>query len=1127
MPYGYGSLYDDLITRAYGASSVGNPFMPPEMSSTWRGSEPTLVSLLANLVSMNVLGVNSPLRLPNWSDPMSGSLGAYAYSRFRSNQEAIGVVSAQNRLASQAALVAALTGNNLTGQIFGQKPEDIAALQRSFAKDSAGFVDMGVNMTKQFFGLEDYGYAGIRAAQQRSAFLLSGMSREANRMLSDMNPASNNWAAREAAVVGDYARAARAAMYVEKDGMPTFVRDENFMRGFRETDIAPILERVAASTPAGDDLGKRIRDVGGAAVKTLEAFRDLFGNAEDAKRLLNQMTAGGWGGMDAARLDSMTNQARGLMRLGEINGLGVQAVGSMLSVVQHGVSAAMGYTPADMAGGYVNQGVVTGVAGRFLAQQMADMRVDGSSMNPVEMQQMQARALYRATEFAGSTAGRSMMAYEMAVATGAIGADSAQARAIRDLFRSGDPESMARAAQLTASALGVDVERFQDEAFYKNAVDIVSRDKNRMDEYANMGYAASEAEDRIRVERAYANEALGSARDRALESGVSSEVVDRTERDARLGAVRRSLEANRGADGSKASRALADIDRLQELRDRGEISEREFMGQVDKLLEFVGPGFAAHARTQANAAAAEALSGLGGGEAVDLSDLKGVAGFVNENGGDASKLSKRNAVRYIKSLASSGGIVDRNLLARLEKIDANSSAEDVRAVLRDVESAGVYDRALGVSFNEQTFGDMKPTTAFGGELADMLGNIGVRRYWTDGGRGQIEDVDQLFDTTWDAVGRLAKKYGSVNENGGFTYKDGISDKDYNALHAIFDDLNSRDPARIRDAARRAADLLGGDVGATDAGGKKDLAFLRALSAENGEGVDYTFGKDGTHLREDQLADVFRKVGAGKYEEFKEYFRDDGSVDVRGLLGKMAQLQQGDQQNEALKQLLNDIRSSGTEISVTTDSNIDTGSAFGVIGLSAAASQYGGGAVVSDTFRRALSNAGEKAGWSQERIEEVGKTVQAVVNGAAGDAYTTMQQAVLRGFTFGDSESLGKIVDMFLDPSATDAQKKTFLEGVKGWFKKKQEEGGGTTDGALAAITTGIENGELEEVAKKTGARTRGSTAEGNFDSAEVVERNKGTRDWLPEVLAKATISVRVVNESIAVTEAQSVPEASA
>lgn len=1076
MAYGYGSyrreangIYEALMTGSLGSAS-GDPFSSPFTSSTWSGSEPTVLSLLTDLVLTNTLGTRNLFRMPAWNEPRSGELGAYAYSQFRANQGALGAANAAARNSARSAFGGMLAGNRLTRSLFGLEDEDVAGFKSSIMADESGFVDMGVNLVKQFMGLEDYGYAGIRAAQRRGGFLLSGMSRDANRMLTDLSPVSSNWASREASVVGEYQRRVRNLMY-EGD---TFLRNENFMRGFKETDIAPILERVAASARGGEGLEDRLKDVGGAAIKTLEAFKDLFGSAETAKQVLNQMTAGGWGRMDASRLADMSNQVRGLMRLGELNGLSPQAVGGMLLLGQNGVRSAMGYTPSDVAGGYVNHGVVNSVAGGFIAQRMADMRLDPSMMDPIELQRLQARSVWRATQFAGSTAGRSMMAYEFALATGRIDPNSEQAREIRNLFASGDQGAMARAARMTAGVLGVDVSRLQSDAFYKLASDVVGRYQDRLDDYANLGVAASDEEDRIRVERTFANEALDMAKRRAGSGGVGGEAAKAAEQRARIQAVVGMLESV--APGSRqAQLALQDL--TAAVADP-EKSRADVLKLADRLVDTVGPEFAAAARTNAAAAAARAVLDLADGRRIEGFDesgtgLRTAVDFIRRNGGDVS-----GGVRRADAVALGRALYDTRLfdgdegLRKIVNRSDEMSDREIRDVFSRLGDKVLYAETRGVSFNTSDFGDLGTSMKFGGDIAAMVGNgISVRNYWTDGGRGTIGDFDTIIGgidsilaktgSSRDAFDQAVKEYRRAEGSGDSKALDAARLRVRKFAGDLAEELSK--PGTNTDEILAALKSVHGFEGVTDVG-----RFLEALAGENGEGVDITFG--GKHLRRAQVESVLERAAAG--------ISIDGMTNpfegLRGseLIRKAEEIQKRGSdatadEREYLRALQSSIAAMGTDAKVLADSVLRPDGAFGAVAMSRVIEGFGGELVAADSFGRAAINLGDKSGMSAERVKALGASVQKIVDNNAVEAYATASQAILRGLTTGTEKDMGAAVDMFLAPGATPEQKAQFMAKLKKWVDSLGTDENGnkrTPEQRAAAVFEGVASGEVAKLA---------------------------------------------------------------
>lgn len=1145
MAYGYGAvgdaataIYRQLMAGSYGAQ---DPYTSPYSSTTFQGPTQDTGSMLVDLVLRNTLGVRNLFTLPKWDESAAGQLGAYGYSRFRANQEAFAVTNRLGVVGARGALGQVFAGNSAIRRLTGMDDAAAENLVRKFETgDSGGFTDMFVNFAKQAFNVEDYGYTGTHAARQRSAFLLAGMSPSANRLLSDINPISDNWTAREASVVGNFARNARNAMYEEG-----FLRDENFMRGFRETDVAPLLERVAATAGGGENMGDRIKKVGGAAIKTLEAYRDLFGNAEEAKRVLNQMTAGGWSNMTTETLDRLTNQARGLMRLGEINGIGPQAVAGAMGSSQAGVRAAFGYSPSDVSGGYVSNGAVAGIANRFLAQQLADQRVLGGSLDPIEMQRLQARSTWRATQFAGSSAGQGMIAFQYALKTGAI--SGTQAEELRRMFESGDTTAMGRARTMTAQALGIDVGKLHDTAFQKMALAAIENDAERIDDLANMGARSSENEDRTLAERAYAEQMLDTAKRNARAGGAERLALDETTKRAQVRAVKDFLRQNEGS--ADASRALQLLEAAE--RNAGADTDKLMRGMGEILGSMENQGAADVARTRATLAAAESINTEAYGQSVGgVSDT--VLRMVTDRGGTLNdgQLSRVDAMKLLNVLNGSSLLTDAQRKAVDTARQSGSTEQQIVDAFNAVGSDLLGMAARQTAFNRpQTQSDLSTTRLFGSDIAQLAageGGVKVETLWTTGGTGtttNFEDVRGAVDTAFggiDAqVNELARKVEAeydakkkaIDEDKSLKpeekaqklaalekeYAPKRADiKAYRDAKSTFDstatsDLGTNADARKnwREAAGKAAaaasriegfdaETLNNDFQALEGFGDSDaMSFLKALSASNGEGTDVTIG--GRHVRRAEFDSVAEQAAQG----------------IQALEGKSGlelykALQEDDSARRAWAKRMQD---KGLDVSAVFDSNANLESATGGVAMSNVIGMFGGEVVAGDVASRALRNAGEKAGMTTESIEKIGATVQGIVDQNAASAYVDAGQAVLRGLQKNDWD---KAYEVFLRKDATQGEKAAFISKIQGLFSSFIGEDGELKEGKTAEDLQNAAYESQNEVREAARAAKGSDGSEASEAARKAVAANEkmGTEDNPFWCVVKNTVTMREETSSV-------------
>jgi len=679
-------IYGDIAVGTYGFAGQDDPFVDPYNTTVGGGSGMLgeFGSVIMDYVTRSMLGMRNPFRIPSWNEPNAGELGAYAYGRFSDNAKRMGGAVRNSRLQSRKAFGKVLTGlaRRAAGNDSARQAE-LDELEKSVLNDESGLSDTAISIFQGIFGVEDYGLEGIRAAQRSEALTMSRLSPESRSiMMQDRNVLSNTWSDRASGVVNDYTRAARASMYKGD----TFIRNEDFMRGFSISDVSSVLEQVAASAGAGEDLGARFETVGKQAIKTLEAFRDLFGSADAAKRMLNQITGGGWSNMSADALQRVVNQTRGLQALGQMNGLDHQVVGNMLATGMAGVQQAMGYSPADVAGGYVNTPTVQGISQRFLANELANMQDGGAGLNPVQVQRLKARANWRAIEFAGSSANKAMTAFEYAMMKGVIARDSTTAHRIGQLFSSGDQRSMSMAVSMVADAMGLTREDIFNDTTYKMFADAVGNDPEALNDLLDRGLQASAREDRSIMERTIANTGLDMATNMAKDAGYKSEDIKQKANQAKFAEIQKALHDHAGQIAGAGALEEYMLKAMQEHKDDKDGGVGAALRVFEEMSGNLGDSdFVTMLRTNATAAAADAVTNEFANRKLDsktaLTNEDRIKEIIESHGGDASDgIRAADARKVLTQLRDSG----------LTKVDAKT-AKIVQDALRDGSDEAVVN----------------------------------------------------------------------------------------------------------------------------------------------------------------------------------------------------------------------------------------------------------------------------------------------------------------------------------------------------------------------------------------------------------------------------------------------------
>lgn len=775
--YGYAGYYNDQVQLLYNnliahSSLVNSPFSDYFNTSVASSDAPQgLFGMAFNFITSKMLGTKQPpFRLQNPFERPAGDLGAFGLSRFAGNTARMAaggsIINSQKRRAfSEIANGKFLkqTEDNPYGLI----PEDVVDWVTGFVEnDETGLGDMVVGAAAQLFGAgEDYGITGVRAAK----FAEGLMSRNKRQALASVAYGSENWKSMIGDTVKDFTKAARSLMY-ENEGN-SFIRKEDFMRGLDETDVSSILERVASSADAanaasngagsGEDLKNRLNDVGGAAIKTLEAFKDLFGSAQRAKQMLNGLTGGGFANMTSDDFNRLTNTARGMMQMGYNAGVGHETVAGMVNMAQAGVQGAMGYTPADVAGGYVNNRLVSGIANTFVAQELSNMTQEQrDALDPVERQRMVARATWKATSFAGSTASRFMTAAIAAHSTGDMSDDTYNK--IVEKFRSGDRDSMAEAANMVSSAIGLSKEQIMDPAQFKVFADIVGNNQDLTDELGDLANAAQSREGTSQTEFSISQAGLSRAQNALKSMGWDNQVVVDRSNAQKVMSIRQQLKeaADNGdavADSvlkAMSKNGMTDIEALNKFNEaRGLLSN----GQGDIIM------------TNANAAAtnelnreAYASSGVGG----NLAEVVKKNGATLSDDNTIRKIDLANLARstmeVVRTLDSSDERADR-IKTLLEKGDYGSLGSEISDILG--QDAGLASAVMNKTVFSAKGGPENVKGSSRMSMRDLAKAITAEGGLTkDEDRYNGQTVDEFDVLKYLGLGNRAEKEGGRDSN---------------------------------------------------------------------------------------------------------------------------------------------------------------------------------------------------------------------------------------------------------------------------------------------------------------------------------------------------------------------------
>lgn len=1086
-------IFSNIAIGRYGfAGSEGDPFVDPYNTSVGAdGTFGEIGSMLLDVVMLNTLGMRNPFRMPSWSEPNAGELGAYAYGRFADNAKSMGAAVRRQKLQSRRAFGKALTGfGRAASQNDPERQKFFDDLESSVASDESGLSDMAIGVFQSVFGLEDYGLEGIRAAQRGEALMLSRLDQSGVQLLrGDKNTLSNNWKSRVSGAVADYSRAAHNIMYGYTDAegnrvSSSFVKDEDFMRGFDVTDVSSVLEQVAATAGQGEDLGARFDKVGREAIKTLEAFRDLFGDAEAAKKMLNQITGGGWSGMTAESLKRITAETRGLQALGTTAGLSHTAVGNMLVTGMAGVQQGMGYSAAEVASGYVSAPLVEGISSRFLANELANLPDGGANLNPIEIQKLQARANWRAIQFSGSSANKAMTAMVYGTMTGQID-DDTRGR-IEELFRSGDRNSMSSATDMIASALGIRREDIFNDTTYKVFADAVGNDPAKTAELLDLGMAAAATEDRTTMERTLADTSLDIATNRARESGVSTQDVKKTANSARLAEIRKSLSDHTEVAGSEALLALMNKAVAESaLRNEDEAAQVDAALKVfDTVSKNLGDqDFVAMVRTNSTAAAADAVN-----ERHSFNELSEdaylslgtdaesrVLDIINKHGGtagDNGRIRAADARKILKSIQDSGvAAVDSDAAKIVQKaLDNGSDAAVVDALNQLAGDGGLLseESVSDLVFGNTTFvtppldATPRSSTYTSRMLADDIRKNGItvtRRYF--GGTGHLEAEDKglaaegaeailasysdaLFGEDQEAQDRFIKKHfddakeaedGHYKSEKAEAFKTRVTDlrNKFEAAKAGGDDEAMKDAFNELNALMKSdeyADIFGDDalkeradqaVGdITTSGGGKAFA-----------GTDSS-GLVGVMSSDTGFVDVV-DIGGKTYRRdanfdslIKKAAETAGLEGFQDIEGVDLYKKIGELSDEDREKFLKSLEENGGTVLAASEADLD--SVLGKVATANVAdSGFGGSLVAADEFTKSLKKIDGATVVTSKYLEDLGQHIQDLVDENAPAAYMTMQQAVLKGLETGN---LDDALDSMFKSGTAPEEKQRAINKIK-------------------------------------------------------------------------------------------------
>ena len=1032
--------YSWVMTNMAHPASPFSDYYNTSVSSS--GAPQGLMGIAFNFFTSRLLGTTSPpFRLQNPFERPAGDLGAYGLSRFEGNAARMGagagVIRSQSRAAASQILNSPFlkrTADNPNG-LFSE--DMINKASDWLAHDETGLGDMIVNTVARFAGAgDDYGITGTRVAKNAEAF----MTRAQRAAAAASGYGSENWKNMIGATTQDVTKAMRSLMY-ENEGN-SFVRKEEFMRGFSETDVSSILEKVAASATnaeaanghsSPEALKSRLETVGGAAIKTLEAFKELFGSADKAKQMLNGLTGGGFTTMNEEDFNSLTNQARGMMQLGMNAGVNHDVLASMLNMVAAGVQNAMGYTPEDVAGGYVNNNIVNGVSNAFVAQELSDMGVsDISMLDEQEQQRLKARAAKRASEFAGSTANRYMTAATAAFGTGAMSEQNYNE--VMRMFESGDREQMSDAADRVAEALGISKDAILDEHNFKIFSDTVGRDRALVERLADSAVKAQNNEITNVGEFSIANAGLNRAQNALKTVGYGNQEVVDMSNATKVESITAQLQEMANSGDVTAKGILESMGREKNATDKLKAFDKARSLLEDGRGDIIMTNATATAQNKLNDMAYNVYDTVDAGVAARLKD-KGAA--LNENG-QVRRIDLANlAQSTINTLDQLGrGNEATKLRDLLENKDFAGLSSALGSVLKDeTVSYSAYKNAIvsNAEGPERAQGSSKLTMAgLVSALTDSNGEgLGRRESLYNGKREEefdvneylgIKDKDEALDFKLPADRTDAKSREVVRKFQDILGDDSLSGvKKANALNELAASLSEEEMKNLK------TDLT--ETGGVDAeaGSRMFEAISRARKSKPEE-VKGAFTVGGNAFRIQDVDNATKNVIAGN-EELQAAFKDMTTEQVWDAIRNMSP-------DDSTRQAFFTALKNQPGVVQTGNEAADDGKkTFNeTLGLADAGASIGGGLAGSDIFEQGLSKLGDKADMTAKQVKKLGETITNIVN-SKETSNVNLAQALVSAFSDPNNpENINKVVDSVVNANTSPEAKAELVEKLMGLLK---------------------------------------------------------------------------------------------
>jgi hypothetical protein len=1030
-------VYDNIMSRNYSGAPFADFYNTSVPSSE---GPPGLGGVLFNWATKNIFGVSTPpFRLQNpWERP-AGDLGAFGMSRFSGNtarmQAAGKVIGSQKRGAMSELLNGKLfkkTADNPDG-LFDE--DTINSISNFIESDDTGLGDMIVGAAAQFFGAgEDYGITGVKAARHAEG-LMSGARRRA---LARTTYGSDSWKEMIGDTTSAFTSAARSLMY-ENNGK-SFVRDEKFMRGLSETDVSDILERVASSADAvgseasngmsPEALKNRLKDVGGAAVKTLEAFKDLFGSASKAKGVLNALTGGGFANMTAESFENLTNTARGMMQLGYNSGVSHETVANMITMASEGVQGAMGYTASDVAGGYVNGNIVGGISNAFVAQELANRGVESIDMlSPVEQQQLVARSTFRATQFAGSAANKFMTAAVYAKANGYMSQETYDD--IVNKFKSGDRDEMRQAGEMVAQAMNMSREDILDPTQFKIFADVVGKDRGLTDELADMAVAASTREDTSQTEKAVSGAALDRAQRGLRNIGISDEDITKNTRRNKVQSIVSQLEELSSTDRG-AGVVLEAVKNAK--------TDQEALQAFEKAKGLLANGQGDVITTNANATAANALndiayesSGVGGPLADLLKDRKNA---TLNNGG----LRKTDAASLFRSLG--------NVLKATRGDKGDAQASRIASLLENGDFATLSKEFGGMLLGDEGLQQLvldnmvvsakdRPDARESGGSSRMT----VSKFSNEVREGKLERGEDRYNGVEESKFDVFRHFGVERDAGksniqGILGRDDIGNSTRSALQDINEilyggDENKSGVERARELEERARKLTDEEMKALkDELGEEGAGIYNAVSKARKDTIVKTEGDITLNGRKVNLEDESLKKAVASAAEGVEGYE---GKNVRQILEDI----DANPESESARKFLDKFEKDGGYVQLSSETGDDGKTDINEAkGLSDLSKDFGGALVAVDEFSRSIKALGDKTPETAAAIRDLGAAMQEIVD-SKESSNVSLGQA-FAAFIKNPEEGTASLLGAAINPNASPEEQKQIVDRLIEIGNKLQE-----------------------------------------------------------------------------------------